>query len=838
MPLLRRDSDPTPILERRFSSRMLGLLFTKGGKPKQIGFTGNGGPASEGSHLPLSNLESYPEEMGGRDDGGADTEDEKSIKSVRSIKNFRNLITGDGGLIKAKKAKRAGKKADEVSLAESNSTLVEQQVPEEVKRDSDSVHSFMAFPPRSSSSNALEQYQIEQAQLAKSTTSLQSTLGEFTSIAKDWSWGSEDESQGEGRSRMRRRSKTAGGWLEGAQRSLPDLSLSLPDLSLDLSLPDTTLASLTPTPTPTPPARTSSMRTDTAEISEPPAGTTTTVAADASPAEAAPVTNTDADSLRVGSPPRSSRDSTLSRRVSKRASAAPSFVPGADEISTPAPLPVPHKQVVTIAGIAIETEDPSHLFWVPAHLHPELHPTDFNDWLAKHEGLGKDLGPNPAEILGGVPGGTGKPLRRTKSFVERHVVITPENLEEFVSLKKEAVIGRSRSMSAPKPSNHIAGSVSPASVAGKGLPPLRRSRGVKTKKTSTNRGKYGDGTEANKERAGDEEEAGMEGGDEGEEKKEKKARRDTGKREALAPRSKRGKKKGVPMEMGLPLKSEEQEEQSGEGDKATLEQSEAAAVPLRDAAAHAGPGELPPPAALPEPLPSELQPVSEESDASAGSDVEEFRPPTPTQSQIDAALATAVSVTEQNNKKLLDDAANRNKTKPASTRTSAESTRSNKDKDGKEPKDKESKKWNWFSGLLTSKPKKSSSSSAASSSHDASSSRPPSPSRTPSPIPSDPDNDPTSYPPEPPPEMYILNGLPRYPLHIEKSIYRSSHGKLAQHRRPLAEQDRGSGGRRGEGGGETRVVLVREVVHRDLAAQAALPAAAEQAAVAAEAEAP
>ncbi|KAJ3069462.1 hypothetical protein HK102_006922, partial [Quaeritorhiza haematococci] len=33
-----------------------------------------------------------------------------------------------------------------------------------------------------------------------------------------------------------------------------------------------------------------------------------------------------------------------------------------------------------------------------------------------------------------------------------------------------------------------------------------------------------------------------------------------------------------------------------------------------------------------------------------------------------------------------------------------------------------------------------------------------------------------------------LNGFARYPLHVEKTIYRMSHGKLAQHRRPLCQQ--------------------------------------------------
>ncbi|KAF9192544.1 hypothetical protein BGZ51_005340 [Haplosporangium sp. Z 767] len=34
--------------------------------------------------------------------------------------------------------------------------------------------------------------------------------------------------------------------------------------------------------------------------------------------------------------------------------------------------------------VEIETEDPSHLFWVPFHLHPEIAPNEYNKWLTKH----------------------------------------------------------------------------------------------------------------------------------------------------------------------------------------------------------------------------------------------------------------------------------------------------------------------------------------------------------------------------------------------------------------------------------------------------------------------
>nr|CAG8478645.1 7394_t:CDS:2 [Entrophospora candida]CAG8500754.1 541_t:CDS:2 [Entrophospora candida] len=41
----------------------------------------------------------------------------------------------------------------------------------------------------------------------------------------------------------------------------------------------------------------------------------------------------------------------------------------------------------------IETENPSHLFWVPAHLHPEIAPNEFMKWLKTHakEGFSSDL---------------------------------------------------------------------------------------------------------------------------------------------------------------------------------------------------------------------------------------------------------------------------------------------------------------------------------------------------------------------------------------------------------------------------------------------------------------
>ncbi|KAJ3060993.1 hypothetical protein HK102_009291, partial [Quaeritorhiza haematococci] len=105
---------------------------------------------------------------------------------------------------------------------------------------------------------------------------------------------------------------------------------------------------------------------------------------------------------------------------------------------------------VTIAGITIETDDPSHLFWVPAHLHPEVHPTDFRKWLAKYSTEGKAiLGPGATDdettdskFFTSTPNAG---VRRTKSFIERHTVITPDNIDEFLEKDKESVVVRSQS---------------------------------------------------------------------------------------------------------------------------------------------------------------------------------------------------------------------------------------------------------------------------------------------------------------------------------------------------------------------------------------------------------
>jgi hypothetical protein len=62
----------------------------------------------------------------------------------------------------------------------------------------------------------------------------------------------------------------------------------------------------------------------------------------------------------------------------------------------------------------IETDNPSHLFWVPAHLHPEIAPNEFRKWLKNHA---KD----------GFNSGIGA-LRRRKSTLSKQYI--PSDVED------------------------------------------------------------------------------------------------------------------------------------------------------------------------------------------------------------------------------------------------------------------------------------------------------------------------------------------------------------------------------------------------------------------------
>ncbi|KAF9133760.1 hypothetical protein BGW39_008937 [Mortierella sp. 14UC] len=62
-----------------------------------------------------------------------------------------------------------------------------------------------------------------------------------------------------------------------------------------------------------------------------------------------------------------------------------------DQSESPLPsLASSHEELDRSAGpggikeVQIEAEDPSHLFWVPFHMHPEIAPNAYNNWLHKH----------------------------------------------------------------------------------------------------------------------------------------------------------------------------------------------------------------------------------------------------------------------------------------------------------------------------------------------------------------------------------------------------------------------------------------------------------------------
>ncbi|TPX44913.1 hypothetical protein SeLEV6574_g04198 [Synchytrium endobioticum] len=85
----------------------------------------------------------------------------------------------------------------------------------------------------------------------------------------------------------------------------------------------------------------------------------------------------------------------------------------------PNDIPSP-KSIVSVAGIQINPpggcEQP---FWVPAHLHPEVHPSQFKKWLTAHADVSSNTNSGIFSSL--------RNLRRTKSFADNHVVITADS---------------------------------------------------------------------------------------------------------------------------------------------------------------------------------------------------------------------------------------------------------------------------------------------------------------------------------------------------------------------------------------------------------------------------
>ncbi|ORX92485.1 hypothetical protein K493DRAFT_354428 [Basidiobolus meristosporus CBS 931.73] len=72
----------------------------------------------------------------------------------------------------------------------------------------------------------------------------------------------------------------------------------------------------------------------------------------------------------------------------------------------------------TLMDWALREEDPSHLYWVPAHLHPEIDPHQFHAWLQKHSSA-----VNSSE----------NPLTRRKSILSLHSYDGTHYTEKFVT---------------------------------------------------------------------------------------------------------------------------------------------------------------------------------------------------------------------------------------------------------------------------------------------------------------------------------------------------------------------------------------------------------------------
>ncbi|KAJ3214344.1 hypothetical protein HDU67_001785, partial [Dinochytrium kinnereticum] len=145
-----------------------------------------------------------------------------------------------------------------------------------------------------------------------------------------------------------------------------------------------------------------------------------------------------------------------------------------------------------ISDVNYVNENPSHLFWVPAHMHPDLHPTEYKSWLQSHDPSDaattvseaaivappSDTLEGDSDIMASVMAVAGKKsVRRAKSFAERHVVITPENMEEFVEPEVPDV-GKAP-VGEVLPTDHIEGT----GMRLKGMAPLKRG-----KKTGRSRG--------------------------------------------------------------------------------------------------------------------------------------------------------------------------------------------------------------------------------------------------------------------------------------------------------------------------------------------------------------
>ncbi|KAJ3028424.1 hypothetical protein HDV00_010389, partial [Rhizophlyctis rosea] len=682
LPTLRRPSNesirskangPGHSLERRSSTRVMGFLF-KSSKQTQ-------------ASTPIPEAEN---ECDDDDSKGDSDDDSRSIRSVRSLRSLKSFMSVDGGIMKAMKGKRGGKgegrngKGDDPFPSLSSITLVNGS------GDANDGQARTTQLSRSSSSPSPRSQPTPALALPPLYNIANPILPEINTVGNDWAWEtSEDERKAAGR----RRSKTAGSVLEQSKTWLQnDGNSASPPAVTDNN--------------PKPPPRSSSMSipsileemrnngfstmidmdgpgvmTSTPNLSPPPRG------------ESMPQLFTSSERpdesthllVDISDPPPRRKSS---KRHSKRMSGAlvADGVPEAgDGVS------VLHKQV------AIETEDPSHLFWVPAHLHPELHPTDFRKWLAKHAdgpdaeavetSAGAEGVAGEAVVVPGVTGTAGKPLRRTKSFIERHVSITPENLDEFVEAVGNGVIpngvaaaGRSRStsMTASMVQTQSSageegageggaavdgeGDASGATAAGgKGLPPLKRSRHIKPRRSTLERQMEQEGLIPVTEENGVDGPAAPESPISSVEVAEPENKTPKG----LAPRAKKGKKI-KPVVLGLPKEDVEQFIADG-GDAASVSDATVTSEPVAEMEVPNATGPYCPYPPIVEYSSDDSSSVNGDYNTRLAIDLPSTTPPP------DHTSTTTDTKSKKN-----------------STRSSSESVRSTKEKD---PKEKDGKKW-------------------------------------------------------------------------------------------------------------------------------------------------
>ncbi|KAJ3177006.1 54S ribosomal protein L3 [Geranomyces variabilis] len=504
------------------------------------------------------------------------------------------------------------------------------------------------------------------------------------------------------------------------------------------------------------------------------------------PEKAAPSTTTRKNSVSAadsGSAGECASSTDAVRRKSTARSARSSRSNSSDSTTViPDVLSPPVKPVVSIAGATIETDDPSHLFWVPAHLHPELHPSDFSRWIAdSDENLAMSLASPSALPFGDTSAvfnvGKKQPLRRSKSFVERHIVITPENAEDFI--EPDNVV-RSRTVGGTP--------TTAARPANKGLPPLKRSRNIKPKRPTMGSTEE-KGDESGRRTSAEQADNEIAEDDERQHRRKEPLKLDPETiSAAVAGAGRRRSKKSIKKHRtgnrrSRALSGDKMDGDAGNGKSRPFSFVGIAPVELPKATSASGQDEdvsddedaAP---ALPSPVPA-VQPgeknVKEESGKAEGSvESGNTAPPASQATPAQVKPATAATVSPAGAGPGIID--------PSSANTSAKAS-------GKKKKDGGEKRWNWLSFLSKRSPTTTTVKHQRTS---ASSSSSPSPENG---------DDWNPYPPNSQQHARYAatnssssgSGSPsplpgRLTLDDEKYVYRISHIKLAEHRRPLFQQ--------------------------------------------------